>query len=172
MHDVYLSIGSNIEPEKNIPKALELMVGTDDLELLRISTFYITSPLGRPDQLPYRNGAVKLRFAHQLQQLKFDILRPIEEGLGRERTCDTYAPRPIDLDILLFDTIVQDTDELKIPDPDIRTRAFVAIPLVELAPNLVLPDTGELLADLPLLQEELTEDISLTRKLKERFNHE
>jgi 2-amino-4-hydroxy-6-hydroxymethyldihydropteridine diphosphokinase len=172
MHEVYLAIGSNIDPHTHIPQALELVGETPGLHVARVSTFYCTPPLGRPDQQPYRNGAVRLQYDQDPHRLKFQILRPIEARLGRKRTPDAYAPRPIDLDILLFDTIVQHTDGLTLPDPDIRTRAFVAVPLAELAPDLVLPDTGERLRNLPIIQEKLTTDAPLTRTLKERFNHE
>jgi len=172
MHEVYISIGSNIDPHTHIPQALKLMDETPGLHVNRVSTFYCTPPLGRPEQDPYRNGAVGVQCDEQPDRLKFQILRPIETRIGRKRTSDAYAPRPIDLDILLFDTIVQHTDGLTLPAPDIRTRAFVAVPLVEIAPELVLPDTGENLRDLPIVQEKLTMDAPLTRLVKERFNHE
>jgi 7,8-dihydro-6-hydroxymethylpterin-pyrophosphokinase len=69
-------------------------------------------------------------------------LRQIEAALGRSRSMDKYAARTIDLDLLLYGDSVISSDELTIPDPDILTRAFIAFPLYEIAPTLVLPGFG------------------------------
>ena len=71
--------------------------------------------------------------------------------MGRIRTAKANACREIDLDLLLYGDLVMDDECLKIPDPDIRDRPFVAIPLCELAPDLVLPDTKEHLRLLPIM---------------------
>jgi dihydroneopterin aldolase/2-amino-4-hydroxy-6-hydroxymethyldihydropteridine diphosphokinase len=82
--------------------------------------------------------------------LKFDVLRKIESQLGRIRTSDKFAPRTIDLDMILYGTLVIDEADIKIPDPSIRLYPFVAVPLLELAPKLILPDTHTPLADEPV----------------------
>lgn len=140
---VYIGIGSNIAPEENIPRALELLAGR--ATLLAVSTLYRTPPLERPGQEAYVNGACAIRTTQEPRPLKFDTLRGIEEAMGRARTADKYAPRPIDLDIALYGGTVLDEEDLRIPDPDIRDRAFLAVPLWELAPDATLPDTGETL---------------------------
>jgi hypothetical protein len=66
----------------------------------------------------------------------------VEADLGRRRSSDKYASRPIDLDLLLYDDCVLSNNQLTLPDPDILERAFVAIPLCELAPDLLLPGSG------------------------------
>ena len=76
------------------------------------------------------------------------MLRRIESELGRVRSADRYAPRTIDLDLLLYGDLVIDEPGLRIPDPDIRIRPFIAVPLLELEPGLVMPDTGEAIAGL------------------------
>lgn len=76
------------------------------------------------------------------EKLKWEVLRPIEATLGRHRTLDKYASRTIDLDLVLYDDVVLLSNELILPDPDILKRAFVAIPLFEIAPALVLPGFG------------------------------
>jgi 7,8-dihydro-6-hydroxymethylpterin-pyrophosphokinase len=68
------------------------------------------------------------------------------------RKADKYAARTIDLDIAVYDDAVIDEPDLRIPDPDIRSRPFIAIPLLELAPKLILPDTGERLSSLAIVK--------------------
>src|SRR5216683_712495 len=80
-------------------------------------------------------------------QLK-QMLRRTEEALGRQRGSDRYAPRPIDLDLLIYGDLVCNSDELRLPHPTILERPFVAIPLLELAPDLVIPGSGATLRSL------------------------
>lgn len=144
MPRVFLGIGSNIDPEYNVPAALRLLAA--HARIAAISTFHRTEPIGRPEQQPYYNGVVEIASEMPPLELKTAVLAPIEEQLGRRRGADRYAARTIDIDILLYDDLVVADGTLRIPDPDIRTRAFVALPLAELAPELVLPDTGECVA--------------------------
>ena len=87
------------------------------------------------------------------------------------RAADAYAARTIDLDILLYDSAIMDELNLHVPDPDIRERPFLAIPLLELAPGLALPDTGERLAAGPCApcREGLTPAQEFTVRLRERL---
>ena len=75
--------------------------------------------------------------------LKYKLLREVENELGRERSSDKYAPREIDLDILLYGDSVINENGLVVPDPEIGERAFLAIPLCDLDPELVVPGTGK-----------------------------
>jgi 2-amino-4-hydroxy-6-hydroxymethyldihydropteridine diphosphokinase len=75
--------------------------------------------------------------------LKHTVLRRIEDGMGRVRGGDRFSPRTIDLDLILYDDVVMKTGELVLPDPEIRSRPFLAGPLFELAPNLIMPDSKE-----------------------------
>jgi dihydroneopterin aldolase/2-amino-4-hydroxy-6-hydroxymethyldihydropteridine diphosphokinase len=140
----FVAVGSNVDPERNIPEALRSLRG---LALVTAtSTFYRTPPLSRPEQPMFFNGVWELRATRSARQLKFEVLRRIEAELGRERTEDRHAPRPIDLDLILYgDQVIAESD-LRVPDPEICQRPFVAIPLLELAPDLVLPDTLERLS--------------------------
>jgi len=87
------------------------------------------------------------------RSLKQSVLRDIEDRLGRVRGSDKYAPRPIDLDLLLYRDCVNDEADLKIPDPEILLRPFLYEGLLELNPDIVLPSTGrplrEMVADRP-----------------------
>ncbi len=142
----FIALGSNIDPEKNVVSALEALAERVSLEA--ISTFYWTEALGECPQPPFLNGACRIATVLPPKALKYDVLRSIETDLGRVRTEDRYAPRSIDLDIALYGDCVANEPGLRIPDPDIRNRPFVAVPLLELGPELALPDTGELLSDI------------------------
>ena len=137
MPTAYLGIGSNVDPEKNIPLALKMLGGF--VRLTGISTFYLTQPVGASDNPPFYNGAARIETDIAPRALKFDVLRKIEDDLGRVRTGDRCAPRTIDLDIVLYDNVVLREPGLVLPDPDIVTRVFLATPLLELNPDLVLP---------------------------------
>lgn len=165
----YIGIGSNVDPEASIGRALELVA--QEVRLLGVSTFYRCQALGRPDQPEFLNGACRIATSLAPRPLKFDVLRGVERRLGRERSADKYAPRTIDLDILLYGNVTCDEDDLHIPDPEIRTRPFVAVPLLELAPDAVLPDTGERLADLPAARQgsRLRPDLPFTEHMRERY---
>ena len=168
--DVYIGVGSNIEPEANIAQALELL--RQRMPILGVSTFYRTRPLGRPEQPTFLNGAVHVQTGLVPRVLKFDMLRDIETALGRERTEDAYAARRIDLDILIYGDLTVDEPHLTIPDTDIYERAFVSMPLLELAPKLVLPDTGRPLSEVVRDQhpEQLEPALGFTQKMKSRYD--
>lgn len=146
----FVAVGSNLGPEANIPAALSLLKGF--ALVTRTSTFYRTAPLARPEQPMFYNGVWELRTTQCPRELKFDVLRRIEAELGREREEDRHAARPIDLDLILYaDRVIAEPD-LRIPDPEICQRPFIAIPLLELAPDLVLPDTRQRLSSLAVVQ--------------------
>ena len=121
MATAYIALGSNIEPCVNIKAALALLAG--QCRLMAVSRFYRSRPLNRPEQADFINGVCRIETAHSPRHLKYNILRPIEEALGRIRSGDAYAARTIDLDILLYDDVVTEEDGLTIPDPDICDTA-------------------------------------------------
>lgn len=150
---VFVTLGSNIDPEVNLPRAVRLLAAR--LALRATSRVYQTAPLdARGDvaagQGAFLNAAALVETDLPPVSLKFDVLRGIEAEMGRARTSDRYAPRPIDLDIALYGSLVIDDPDhrLTIPDPEILTRAHVALPLADLAPDFVHPVTGQTLAAL------------------------
>ena len=162
---VFIGVGSNIAPEANIPLALERLAKS--LSLRAVSTFYRTAPVGPAGQPPFVNGVVEALSELPPRKLKFHVLRPIEASLGRRRSgADKYAPRTIDLDLLLYGDAVLSQRGLTLPDPDIRERPFLAAGLLELEPGLVLPD-GTPLRPAPGAAMEPLADFS--RLLKERW---
>jgi len=149
--EAFIAVGSNIEPLRNIPAALEMLA--EEVSVTGVSTMYRTEPLGRPEQPPFVNGVWRVETTLGARELKFTVLRGIEKRLGRVRTQDTYAARPIDLDIATFGEVVIEESDLVVPDPDIMDRAFLAVPLVELAPGLRLPGMEGKLTDAPVCRD-------------------
>ena len=162
----YIGVGSNIEPESNITDALTRL--SKHVYITGISSFYKTAPLLRENQDDYLNGVWQISTSMSPEDLKFVVLRRIEKELHRNRDSDKYAPRTIDLDLLLYGDEVIQEDNLTIPDPDISKRSFIAFPLSELNPNLVMPDTKELLIDLlgVLSKENMIADKTFTQRLR------
>jgi len=144
MAQVFIGVGSNIEPAANIPRALDLLMRA--LRVTGISTFYRTPALGSVNQAPFYNGVIAAETDLPPRTVKFALLRNIEEQLGRRRGEDRYAPRTIDLDLVLYDDLIVKEADLILPDPEIARRAFLAAPLCELAPELKLPD-GRFICD-------------------------
>jgi 2-amino-4-hydroxy-6-hydroxymethyldihydropteridine diphosphokinase len=135
-HKAFVSIGSNIDPAANV-RAAVLRLG-QWAHLKGVSTVYRSAALERPEQPPYYNCVAMV----ETDATPVDVrhaLRRAEAELGRQRTPDKYAARTIDLDLILYDELVLDTETLKLPDPDILERPFLAVPLWEMAPDLVLP---------------------------------
>jgi len=136
----FVSIGSNIAPEENVKKAVLLLGGISPIKA--ISTVYLTEPVGGAGQPSYYNCMVKIESALPPLELKRDVLSRIEDELGRKRGADKYAPRTIDLDLILYGDLAVTSDDLTLPDPDIVQRPFLAIGVHELAPGLVLPGSN------------------------------
>jgi len=140
MTHAFIGVGSNIAPEENIREALCRLA--QSVRLVSISTFYREPAIDRPEEPDFYNGVVAIDTDLPPVTMKWKVLRPIEAALSRRRSADKYAMRTIDLDLLLYDDCVLSSSELSLPDPNILKRAFVAIPLCELAPALVLPGSG------------------------------
>lgn len=137
METAYIGLGSNIEPEKNLLEALRALVPEG---LKRVSAVYRTEPVGAPGQPLFYNCVAEIVTSRPPLELKYSVLRPIEEALGRRRDRENrYSPRQIDLDLILYGSLEISSEGLVLPDPDIHTRPFLAIPLFELAPELVFP---------------------------------
>jgi 2-amino-4-hydroxy-6-hydroxymethyldihydropteridine diphosphokinase len=151
MARAFIGIGSNIEPAENMHAAIRSLAR--QTRLTGISTVYLTQALGRPDQPPYYNCVVEIETEAPPAEIKYGLLRNIENDLGRLRTQDKYAARTIDLDLIVYGDLALDADGIKLPDPEILERPFLAIPLFELAPDLVLAGHGshisEVAAGLP-----------------------
>lgn len=145
MTDVYLSLGSNIDPEINMIRAVDELRKSIDIK--KISTVYRTAAVNRESQPDFYNCVLLSETDLAPKELKYGLLRRIESFLGRKREGDRYAARTIDIDILLFGNEELDEDDIRIPDPDILRRPFLAIGMLELSPALVLPGGSSTLAE-------------------------
>jgi len=136
---VFLSLGSNMgNRQANLDKAIDLL--SQRLRPGQISSVYETEPIGNPDQHRFLNLVCQV-FTRLAPEELLTLAKGIELKLGRVH--GTFnAPRPIDIDILFYGDEVIETEELTIPHPRLNQRAFVLIPLVEIAPDLVHPVSG------------------------------
>lgn len=142
MNHFYLLLGSNIDPEQNLPRAVQLLAAAG--QLVAVSATYETEPVGGPDQPRFLNAAVILGSALPANDLKRYVIAGIERELGRVRDpSDKNAPRTIDIDIAIWREMDGDPGHLNLVDRDLLRFAHVAVPLAELAPDIVPPDAGE-----------------------------
>ncbi|HEU4403319.1 MAG TPA: 2-amino-4-hydroxy-6-hydroxymethyldihydropteridine diphosphokinase [Candidatus Polarisedimenticolia bacterium] len=172
MARAFISIGSNIDPETNVRSAiLRLALAT---RVTAISTVYRTEPVGPPGRQWFFNCVVEIQTDLAPWDLKFRLLRRIEGELGRTRGSDKFAARTVDLDLILYDELVTTTTDLALPDPDIPQRPFLAIPLHELAPGLILPGSGLRIqeAAASLSPNTMTPLSAFTERLRKEFLHE
>lgn len=153
MTRVYLAIGSNLaSPLDQVNAALAALAEIPESQLVAVSDFYRTPPLGPQDQPDYLNAAVALETTLAPEALLNHTQR-IELQQGRERKAHRWGPRTLDLDIMLFGDMQIDTPRLTIPHYEMKNRAFMLLPLAQIAPDLRFPDgdnLSELLANLDL----------------------
>jgi 2-amino-4-hydroxy-6-hydroxymethyldihydropteridine diphosphokinase len=128
---VYLSLGSNIDPKYNLPKAIQKIKSV--LEVVSVSSIWQTPAVGFEGE-DFLNAVVLIKTFLMPSVLKKEILRPIEALLGRTRTNEKYSPRTIDIDIILFQDILL--------DKELWSQAHLAVPLAELNPDFSRDQTG------------------------------
>ena len=138
---VYIGLGSNIGNKVGqVQLARKMIDKIRDLEVMRASSLYLTSPWGNTEQEDFVNQVIETRTGLSALDLLYR-LQKIEIKLGRQRNV-RWGPRSIDLDILLYGDEIIDLPELKVPHPHMRERLFVLIPLEEINPGLVFPEDG------------------------------
>ncbi len=137
----YIGLGSNLEnPGRQLQAAFAALAGLQDTRLLARSSLYRSAPVGFADQPDYANAVAKIITELPPQQL-LQALLLTEQAQGRERSFRN-APRTLDLDVLLYDDLQLEAHELIIPHPQMHLRAFVLQPLLEIAPDIVIPGIG------------------------------
>ena len=142
----YVGLGANLgDREANLRGALELLAGEADIQVVGVSSFRETDPVGDVDQPRFLNAAAAVVTELSPREL-LDRLLAIERTLGRTRDGPRYGPRSIDLDLLLHGGGVLDEPGLVLPHPRLHERRFVLEPLAELDPALVVPGRGAVCA--------------------------
>lgn len=136
LHSAYLSLGSNIEPEVNLVKAVQLLQNHGTIQ--KISRAWESESYGAPGP-NYLNACLLLSTSLNKEALKQQILLPIERTLGRRREDNRFAPRTIDIDIVIFDNQPSDDRYWE--------QAFVVVPLSEIYPTFQNPRGGESIAE-------------------------
>ena len=150
----YIGLGSNLsdkvagqilDSESQLEQALSSLSEHPQVNILKLSNFYQTPAIGPGQQPDYINGAAMLET--DLSPLALlDLLQAIENQQGRVRTI-RWGARTLDLDILLYDQLTEDSERLTIPHPRMHERGFVLAPMADIAADLCLP-TGENISEL------------------------
>lgn len=134
----YLALGANIgNPRESMRAVLALLGESGACDVTAVSSLYFTKPVGITDQPDFLNAVIAIRTTFSPVEL-LDLCRSVENKLGRQRTIK-WGPRVIDIDILLYGDAAVSEESLTIPHPDMMDRAFVLVPLAEIAPDVPLP---------------------------------
>lgn len=146
MTDAFIGLGSNLEnPTQQLARAVTALATLPESVLVAQSPFYASRPVGPQDQPDFVNGAAWLRTALTPHQL-LDHLQAIEQRHGRERERH-WGPRTLDLDLLVFGSQILADERLTVPHKELANRDFALQPLLDLEPELALPD-GRTVAEL------------------------
>lgn len=138
---VFIGLGSNlVSPERQVLTAFDELAATPGITLVACSSLYRTAPVGYDDQPHFTNAVAEIRTALPPRALLQELLA-IERAHGRVREFPN-APRTLDLDILLYGDVRIEMQDLVVPHPRAHLRAFVLLPLLELAPDCVVPGLG------------------------------
>ena len=153
-----VSIGSNVEPERNVPGALARLRARPELVVVATSRLYRAEAVGPEGQPDFVNAAVLVDTDLDPAGLRA-VMRDIEGEMGRRRTEDRFAPRVIDLDVILYEGFEGVIDGTPIPDPEIADHAHLAVPAADVAPYWEYREPGE---PLWLIADGLREELVMT----------
>ena len=148
MNTAYVALGANLgDPTAAVLAAFAALANLPESRVARCSSLYRTAPVGILSQPDFVNAVAVLQTTLPPEAL-LDALLDIEARFGRIRR-ERNGPRTLDLDLLLYDDIELDLPRLTLPHPRLHLRAFVLLPLAEVAPDLAIPRRGSLAAWLP-----------------------
>ena len=143
MATAFLGLGSNLGDRlANLQGAVRLLAGATDIVVVASSRVWETDAVGGPPQPDYLNAVIEVRTSLSPGEL-LAACRRVEVDLGRVREV-RWGPRTIDVDMLLFDELTIDREDLSVPHPRLTERAFALLPLLELDPDASLPDGSRL----------------------------
>ena len=144
----YLGLGSNVGDSAGHLRAAIELLGERGVEVEAVSSTYLTEPVGEVlDQPDFLNAAIRIRTELDPEPL-LDACKAVEAERGRSFAATRHSPRPLDVDLLLLGDLELATERLTLPHPEVTNRRFVLIPLLELDPELALPDGTNLAAAL------------------------
>jgi 2-amino-4-hydroxy-6-hydroxymethyldihydropteridine diphosphokinase len=142
----YLGLGSNVGDRRAMLEQAVAELPVRGVEVLASSSVYETEPVGLVlDQRDFYNACVRVRTVFEPEEL-LDACKGVERALGRQAGGPRHGPRPIDVDVLLLGSLEYASERLTLPHPEVLSRRFVLVPLLELDPELSLPD-GRRVAD-------------------------
>ena len=149
----YLGLGSNVgDSAAHLRAAIELLTARG-IEIEAISSAYATEPVGEIlDQPDFLNAAIRIRTELAPERL-LDVCKAVEAERGRSFAAPRHSPRPLDVDLLLLGDLELASERLTLPHREVTSRRFVLAPLLELDPELTLPDGSSLAAALAALPE-------------------
>jgi 2-amino-4-hydroxy-6-hydroxymethyldihydropteridine diphosphokinase len=162
----WLGLGSNVGDRfGNLREAIRRLTGKG-LELEAVSSAWETQPVGEIlDQPDFLNAAIRVRTVLGPEDL-LDVLKLVEREQGREAGRPRHSPRLIDIDLLLLDRVEYRSDRLDLPHREVTTRRFVLVPLLEIDPDLVLPDGTRLADALEALDDDPDQAVSRAGSLR------
>ena len=164
----WVGLGANLgRPQQTLEQALMALDALARTSVAAVSPAYWTEPWGVTDQPAFLNAVACLKTEQPPREL-LRLMLAIESGLGRHRDGVRWGPRELDLDLLLFDQQIIETPDLTLPHPRLHQRAFVLVPLVDLAPALEVPGHGRVAELLEALPEEQLHGIRPAEPLRSR----
>ena len=136
----YLGLGSNVGDSAGHLRAAVELLEAEGIDVEAVSSTYVTEPVGEIlDQPDFLNAAVRIRTGLEPEQL-LDACKRVEAERGRQFDLPRHSPRPLDVDLLLLGGVEISNDRHTLPHREVTTRRFVLVPLLELDPELTLPD--------------------------------
>lgn len=140
-HTAFIGLGSNLDdPRAQVLRAMRQLEALPQARVVRRSSLYRSAPVGYLEQPDFINAVVQLQTSLSPRAL-LEALLGLEQRCGRTREF-VNAPRTLDLDVLLYDDLRHHEHGLTIPHPQMHLRAFVLLPLLEIAPDCVIPGVG------------------------------
>ncbi len=147
MKTAYIALGSNLGDRiENLKRSLKLLNEEHGISVLSVSPVYETAPVGGPEQGPFLNACAALETDLPPENLLLQMLN-IENLMGRARE-EKWGPRLIDLDLLVYESEIINTELLELPHPRLAERGFVLVPLADIAPKLIVPGYNKTVAEL------------------------